>query len=109
MPEILFTLDPATIIQLILTVVMPIAVGLVTRPETPAAVKAWLLATFTLVSAMLTQLAVAISIGEPFNIGMALLSVIPQFAFSVANYYGLLKPIGVTKAAQQVDSTTIVK
>lgn len=106
---IVFSLDPLMIIQLVLTIFMPIAVGLVTTRTTSGGVKAWLLAAFTLVTAMLTQLAAAISAGGSFDLGIALLSAIPAFAISVSTYYGLWKPTGVGKAAQDVDSTTIVK
>lgn len=107
--DILFTLDPAVVIQLVLTTVMPIAVGLVTTRTTSGAVKAWLLAAFTLVTSILTGLGAALANGTPFDLGLALLSAIPAFAISVATYYGLWKPTGIGKAAQDVEATTIVK
>lgn len=103
--EIVFSLDPAIIIQLVLSVIMPIAVGLVTTRVTSGAVKAWLLATFTLVASILTQWGTAIAIGGPFDIGLALLAVIPAFAISVATYYGLWKPTGIAGAAQDVGAS----
>lgn len=107
--ELLFTLDPAAIVQLVLTVVMPIAVGLVTTRTTSGAVKAWLLAAFTLVTSMLTELADALANSTPYDVGVALLATIPMFAISVATYYGLWKPTGVGAAAQDVKTTTVVK
>ena len=104
-----FTLDPLAVVQLVLTVVMPIAVGLVTTRTTSGAAKAWLLAGFTLVTSLLLQLADALSSVASFDLGVALLSAIPAFAISVATYYGLWKPTGVGRAAQDVDSTTIVR
>jgi len=106
---IIFTLDPLMVIQLVLTIFMPIAVGLVTTRTTSGSIKAWLLAAFTLITAMLTQLAAAISGHVAFDLGVALLSAIPAFAISVSTYYGLWKPTGIGKAAQEVDSTTLVK
>lgn len=104
-----FTLDPLAVVQLILTVIMPIAVGLVTTRTTSGAVKAWLLAAFTLVTSLLLQLADALSSASAFDLGVALLSAIPAFAISVATYYGLWKPTGVGKAAQNIDTTTLVR
>ena len=104
-----FTLDPLTVIQLILTVIMPIAVGLVTTRTTSSAAKAWLLAGFTMVTSLLTELAGAITAHTAFDLGVALLAAIPAFAISVATYYGLWKPTGIGQAAQDVDSTTIVR
>lgn len=104
-----FTLDPLAVVQLVLTVVMPIAVGLVTTRATSGAAKAWLLAGFTLVTSLLLQLADALSSAATFDLGVALLSAIPAFAISVATYYGLWKPTGVGKAAQDVDTTTLLR
>ena len=104
-----FTLDPLAIVQLILTVVMPIAVGLVTTRTTSGSIKAWLLAAFTLVTSILTELANALTTGTPFDIGIALVAAIPAFAISVATYYGLWKPTGVGVKAQDVEATTLVK
>lgn len=108
-PIIVFTIDPLLVVQLILTIFMPIAVGLVTTRTTSGKIKAWLLAAFTLVTSLLTQLAAALSGNVPFDLGLALIAAIPAFAISVATYYGLWKPTGVGKAAQDVDTTTLVR
>lgn len=104
-----FTLDPALVVQLVLAVLLPILVGLVTTRVTKGSIKAWLLAGLTLVTALVTQLGAAIAAHAPFDVGLALISVIPAFAISVATYYGLWKPTGVGQAAQDVDATTLVK
>lgn len=107
--DIVFTLDPALVVQLVLSVVMPIAVGLVTTRVTKGAIKAWLLAGLTLATSLLTQLGEAIATGSAFDLGLALLATVPAFAISVATYYGLWKPTGVGGAAQDVERTTLVK
>jgi hypothetical protein len=104
-----FTLDPALVVQLVLAVVLPILVGLVTTRVTKGSIKAWLLAGLTLVTALLTQLGAAIAAQTAFDVGLALISVIPAFAISVATYYGLWKPTGIGQAAQDVHTTTLVK
>ena len=104
-----FTLEPALVIQLLLTVILPIAVGLVTTRTTSSAAKAWLLAGLTLVTSIVTGIGHAVAENVPFDLGAALLLAIPSFAISVATYYGLWKPTGVGKAAQDVDSTTLVR
>lgn len=106
---LVFSTDPATVVQLLLTVIMPIAVGLVTTRTTSGAVKAWLLAGLTLATSLLTQLASSIANNVPYDLGVALLAAIPAFAISVATYYGLWKPTGTAQAAQDVQATTIVK
>lgn len=107
--DVVFTLDPALVVQLILAVLLPIAVGLVTTRVTSGAIKAWLLAGLTLVTSVVTQLASAIASHTAFDVGLALLAAIPAFAISVATYYGLWKPTGIGHAAQDVESTTISK
>ena len=104
-----FTLDPALVIQLLLAVILPIAVGLVTTRVTSSAKKAWLLAGLTLVTSVVTQIGVAVANNSVFDLGLALLATIPAFAISVATYYGLWKPTGVGIAAQDVEVTTLVK
>lgn len=106
--DIVFTLDPAIVVQLVLAVFLPILVGLVTTRVTSGSIKAWLLAGLTLVTSVLTQLGQAIAASTPFDVGLALLAVIPAFAISVATYYGLWKPTGVGAAAQDVEATTLV-
>lgn len=106
---IVFSLDPAMVVQLLLTVIMPIAVGLVTTRTTRGAAKSWLLATLTLVTSLLTELGNALASNVPYDLGVALLVAIPAFAISVATYYGLWKPTGVGGAAQDVERTTLLR
>lgn len=107
--NVVFTVDPAMVVQLVLAVLLPIAVGLVTTRVTAGSTKAWLLAGLTLVTSVVTQLASAIAGNVAFDAGLALVAAIPAFAISVATYYGLWKPTGVGRAAQNVESTTIRK
>lgn len=104
----LFTLDPAQVIQLVLTIILPIAVGLVTTRTTRAAVKAWLLAGLSLATSIVTEMAQAVGANATFDLGVALLAAIPTFAIAVATYYGLWKPTGIGAAAQDVKATTLV-
>lgn len=106
---VVFSLDPATVVQLLLTIIMPIAVGLVTTRTTSGSSKAWLLAGLTLVTSLLTQLASSIANETAYDLGVALLAAIPAFAISVSTYYGLWKPTGVGKASQDVEVTTLLR
>lgn len=108
-PTVVFSLDWAIVVQIVLAVFLPILVGLVTTRVTKGSIKAWLLAGLTLATSLLTQLAQAISSGTPFDLGLALLAVIPAFAISVATYYGLWKPTGVGEKMQDVEATTLPK
>lgn len=101
---IIFSLDPALVIQLILSTIMPILVGLVTTRATSGALKAWLLAAATLVTSVLAGLLDAINSGTEFDLGLALLLAVPAFCVSVASYYGFIKPTGIATAAQNFGS-----
>ena len=102
-----FTMDAALTIQLILTVLMPILVGLITKKTTSSAIKAWLLAGTTLATSVLTGLYDATINSGVFDLGTALLVAIPAFAISVATHYGLWKPTGVSDAAQTAFSKDV--
>lgn len=97
-----FSLDPATVVQILLATVMPVLVGLVTKRATSAAAKSWLLATLTLVTSLLVGLGRALDLGVPYDLGVALLAAIPAFIVSVSLHYGLWKPTGVSDRAQKV-------
>lgn len=107
--DIVFTVDPAVVIQLILAVLLPVGVGLVTTRVTSGSKKAWLLAGLTLVTSIVTGLGDAVASQTAFDVGRALFLALPQFCISVAMYYGLWKPTGVGHAAQDIDATTLVK
>lgn len=107
--DIVFSVDPAMVVQLVLAVLLPIAVGLVTTRVTAGSTKAWLLAGLSLLTSVVTQLASAIAGNTSFDVGLALIATIPAFAISVATYYGLWKPTGVGQAAQDVEATTLPK
>lgn len=100
-PVVVFSLDWAIVIQIVLAVFLPILVGLVTTRVTAGGIKAWLLAGLTLLTSVLTQVGQAVASNTPFDLGLALLAVIPAFAISVATYYGLWKPTGVGAKAQE--------
>lgn len=91
-----------SILTLIVGTVMPILVALVTTRVTSGAIKAWLLAAFTLVSTVLQALLLATQSGIPFELGAIFVSALTQFIISVAIYYGLWKPTGIAGSVQDV-------
>lgn len=103
---IIFTLDPALIIQLLVSTVLPLLVGLVTKTVTSGGVKAVLLATFALVTSLLVELGNAIAAGTAYDLGQGLLFAIPSFLIAVGMHYGLWKPTAVAVKAQELFTTT---
>ena len=111
-PVVAFTLDPLAVVQLLIAFVLPVLVGLVTTRVTSGAIKAWLLAGLSLVTSLLVELGRSIASGTTYDLGVALLAALPAFVVSVASYYGLLKPTGITAAVQDVgvkDTSTLLR
>lgn len=106
-PVVAFTLDPLAIVQLLIAFVLPVLVGLVTTRVTSGAVKAWLLASLSLVTSLLVELARALTAGTTYDLGVALLVALPAFVVSVASFYGLWKPTGVTATVQDIGPGTL--
>ena len=95
-----FSLDPALVIALLVSTILPVLVGLVTTRVTSGGVKATLLALLALVTSLLTELGRAIADGVPYDVGLGLLLALPIFVVSVAMHYGLWKPTGTSAAVQ---------
>lgn len=100
--DIAFTLDPALVIGLLVSTVLPLLVGLVTTRVTASGVKAVLLAALALLTSLLTELGVAVTNGETYDIGQGLLLAIPTFLIAVGMHYGLWKPTTASAKAQNV-------
>ena len=106
---IFFSIEPVQVVQIVVTFILPILVGLVTTRETASSVKAWLLASLALATTLLTGFVEAANADMSYNLGLALVNTIPTFAIAVASYYGLWKPTGVGKAAQDYEPTTLFR
>ena len=100
-----FTIDPALVIGLLVSTVLPLLVGLVTTRVTHGGVKAVLLAALALITSLLTELGVAVSNGVSYDLGKGLLLAIPTFLIAVGMHYGLWKPTGASQGAQSVLGT----
>ncbi len=96
------TWDALSIVQLCIAFVLPLLVGLVTKTSMRGGVKALLLAGLNLVLALLSELARALTAGETFDLGVALISALPAFIVSVGAHMGLWKPTGVTNTVQHL-------
>jgi hypothetical protein len=91
-----------TVIGLLVSVILPLLVGLVTKRMTDSGVKAGLLALLAALTGVLTEFGNALIQGQPFNIAMAIVMVIVAFITGVGMHFGLFKPIGASAAVQAV-------
>lgn len=100
-----FTLDPVLVIQLVVSIILPLLVGLVTKTKTDGGVKAALLAGFALAASLLNELGAAIAAGVTYDLGQGLLLALPTFLIAVGLHYGLWKPIGAAAKLQEIGSS----
>ena len=97
---IAFDVPLIPVLQLVLGVILPVLVGLVTTRATSPGAKAVLLAALSVATSLLTELIGALQAGTVYNLGLALILGLGTFIIAVSTHYGLLKPTGVSTAAQ---------
>lgn len=97
---IAFSMDAALIVQLLVSTVLPLLVGLVTRVVTRGGVKAVLLALLSLVTSLLVELGESLAAGTVYDLGQGLLLALPTFLIAVGMHYGIWKPTGTARALQ---------
>lgn len=100
-----FTLPPALVIGLLVSTVLPLLVGLVTKRVTNSGVKAVLLALLAAVTGGLSELGAAIAAGTTYDVGLGLITALTGFLVAVGLHYGLYKPTGISNALQGVGSS----
>lgn len=100
-PPVFVEFDWPLIIGLVVSVVLPLLVGLVTKYATNGRIKALLLAGLSAVTGLFTELGNALTNETPYNLGMGLVFALAAFIVGVGMHYGLYKPTGAATAAQK--------
>lgn len=90
-------LDKAYWIGLLISVVLPVLVGLVTKRVTHPGVKAVLLLALSTLNGFLVEFA---NPGPDYDFGTAVILSLVAFATGVLAHFGLWKPAGVSAKAQ---------
>lgn len=90
-------LDRAYWLGLLVSVVLPVLVGLVTTRVTSAGAKAVLLLALSTANGLLVEVA---NPGPGFDLGTAAVLALVAFATGVLAHFGLWKPVGVSGKAQ---------
>lgn len=98
MTPVTFTL--ASLVSVLISFVLPLLVGLVTRASTSGGVKAVLLLLLSAVTAVLTQF--ASFEGDGFPWATTVLTALVGFVMAVAAHFGLWKPTGTTATVQAI-------
>jgi hypothetical protein len=84
----------------VVSTVLPLLVGLVTREVTHAGLKAVLLALLTAATGLGSAWLASNDAGIPFDWETGIITWIQNFIVAVAAHFGLWKPTGVTDKAQ---------
>lgn len=105
LPSVVLTLDLPQLLNILLAVVFPVAVGFVTTRVTRPGAKAVLLATISLASGLVSSLLAAVLAGVAFDIIGALLTGLAVWIIAVATHYGFWRPTGVADAVQAAGVT----
>jgi hypothetical protein len=88
----------ADVLQVVVTAILPLIVGWVTRQTFQH--KALVLLTLAAVTGLGTELLAAVQAGTVFDLTDALVRTVLSFIAAVGLHYGLYKPEGVTAAVQ---------
>lgn len=88
------------LLSLAITIVLPILVGLVTRQSTSAGAKATLLLLLAAINSILSAWLQAENTSAVFEWIPVVYSTAVNFVIAVAVHFGLYKPTGVARAAQ---------
>lgn len=99
-----FTLPPQLLIGLLVSTVLPLLVGLVTKTVTDPGIKAILLAVLAAATGLLSELGAAWASGSVYDLGTGLLAALGAFLVAVGLHYGIYKPTGASAALQRIGS-----
>jgi hypothetical protein len=97
---ITFEFSWLTLLTLLVSAVLPLLVGLVTKLDTKPGRRAILLGLFAAITGFLNELITALSTGGSFNVSEALFLWLGVFIISVGVHFGFLKPTGLSTKAQ---------
>lgn len=100
-PVVSIAFDWPLIVGMIVSVVLPLLVGLVTKTVTNGGTKAIILAALAAVTGLLTELGNALTAGVTYNLGMGLVFALAAFLVAVGMHFGIYKPTGASAAAQK--------
>lgn len=99
---IVFSFSGWQVVGLLVSVILPVIVGLVTKTVTSGGTKAVLLALFAAIDGLGSQALAAHSNNVDYDLGQGLLLAFTAFVVAVAMHFGLWKPTLVSAKAQAI-------
>lgn len=104
---IVFSFSGWQVVGLLVSTILPIIVGLVTKITTTPATRAILLALLSAVDGLGSQALAAHSNGVDYDLGQGLLLAFTAFVVAVAMHFGLWRPTLVSQKAIMVGSKDV--
>lgn len=101
-----FTTIWSMLLWMAVTVLMPLAVGLITRPSTPAGVKSLLLVIASALNGFLSE---ALEAGSKYRWEDGWVQFLSSLVIAIALHYGVWKPLGASRRAQEVGAGPVEK
>ncbi len=95
-----FTLSVAQWLTLFIGVILPLLVGLVTRWNASAGLRAVLLLALAAIASFLSEALDAVNTGTTFDAGAALLAAGSAFLVAVGMHFGFWKATGISEAVK---------
>lgn len=101
LPAYGFTPTLGSLLSLVVTVLLPVLVGLLTKASWSGRAKAILLLALSAVNALVTSGLEAANTGVDWEFIPVLYTIVINFMIAVAVHFGLWKPVGTSEAAQR--------
>lgn len=102
LPAYGFTPTLGSLLSLVITVLLPVLVGLLTKQSWSSGLKAVLLLVLAAVNAILTSALEAANTGVDWEFIPVVYTIAINFLIAVAMHFGLWKPTGTSAAVQRV-------
>jgi len=97
-----FNLPWPVILGMVVSVILPLIVGLVTTRVTNSGLKAVLLAALAAITGLGTELIAALNSGQTYDLGNGIVLALTSFLIAVGLHYGIYKPTTLSAKAQNV-------
>ncbi|MGG7450544.1 hypothetical protein ACQ3HE_06605 [Plantibacter auratus] len=97
---ITFGVPPVLIVGLLVSTVLPLIVGLVTKVVTDPALKAVLLAALAAITGLGTEFLSSLTSGTAYDLGTGVVLAFTSFIVAVGIHYGIWRPTGATAVVQ---------
>lgn len=97
-----FNISPALVLGMVVSIILPLVVGLVTTRVTNPGKKAVILALLAAVTGVLTELLAAVTANQAYDLGTGLIIALGAFLVAVGMHFGIWKPTGVSSNLQKI-------